>query len=180
MKRRVVAPLVLLGVSSFVLLSSGPASAASVIAKDGKIHACYKAKGKGKGTLRVVRSAKARCPKRWKKVAWYAAPPAGTQGESGTPGGSGAAGLPGERGVSGAAGNVVVKELEDKVTELLTKVKSLEAVVQSLCTQATGLTAQSNDLGDSLEGLNMILNTLLVAFVPVSVPSVLPPYSCPG
>ncbi len=58
---------------------SGPAAAASLAGKDGMIHACFKAKGKGKGTLRVVRSAKAKCPRGWKKTAWNAAgrrPPA--------------------------------------------------------------------------------------------------------
>ncbi|HKH64731.1 MAG TPA: hypothetical protein VKA35_04645 [Solirubrobacterales bacterium] len=52
-----------------VLAFASTASAASPIAKDGKIHACYKAKGKGKGTLRLVRNGKVRCPRKsrdWK------------------------------------------------------------------------------------------------------------------
>src|SRR3954465_9798326 len=84
-----------LGLCAFVLFTSSPASAAGIVAKDGKIHACYKAKGKGKGTLRVVRSAKGKCPKRWKKVSWYASGPAGPQGEAGSPGGNGETGTNG-------------------------------------------------------------------------------------
>src|SRR5882757_5233789 len=89
--------------------ASRPASAAPLVGKDGKIHACYKVKGKAKGTLRVVRSAKVRCPRRWKKVAWNAGGPAGPAGATGEPGAKGEIGLP------GTAGNVVVKGLEDKV-----------------------------------------------------------------
>src|SRR5215211_6348438 len=90
--------LALLGVLGALLMAT-PASGASLIAKDGKIHACYKAKGKGKGTLRVVRSAKVKCPKRWKKVAWYAAGSAGPQGEAGGPGGTGQPGSAGGTGL---------------------------------------------------------------------------------
>jgi hypothetical protein len=185
--------LLVLLVSS--LLVAGSASAASLVAKDGKIHACYKAKGKGKGTLRVVRSAKVRCPKKWKKVAWYAAGQPWPRGEKGPEGQNGA---PGERGLPGTAGNVVVEQLEDKVSELLTKVQSLEAVlngitntdlenaialspvVASLCEQSEDLTDQTTALGTTLGSLNTVLGPLLIGFSPVSVPTALPPFSCPN
>lgn len=199
--------LLLLALCAFVLVNTSPASAAGIVARDGKIHACYKAKGKGKGTLRVVRNAKVRCPKRWKKVAWSAHGAPGAQGEQGPRGESGATGATGATGTQGAPGrneNVVVNELEDKVTELLTKVQSLEAilnginntqlkeaiagiaktealeaVVGSLCTQATNLTEQSNELRSALGALNTTLDTLVALFSPVPLPTALLPYSCP-
>lgn len=187
-----VSVLALLG---FLALSA-TASAASPIAKDGKIHACYKAKGKGKGTMRLVRNGKVRCPRKWKKVAWYAVAPGpaapGAAGPQGEPGPEG------KQGVPGVEGNIVVKELEDKVSELLTKVASLEAIlsgvtnadllgaidavpaVGALCEQAEDLTSQTTALGTTLTSLNTLLNTLVPLFSPVSVPTALPPFSCPN
>ena len=198
--------LMLLALCAFILFTSSPASAAGIVAKDGKIHACYKAKGKGKGTLRVVRSAKAKCPKKWKKVAWYASGPPGPQGPQGPQGQAGATGATGATGAQGAPGrneNVVVNELEDKVTELLTKVQSLEtilkgidnaqlkeaiagiaktealeAAVGSLCAQTDALTDKSGELGTALGGLATVLDTLTALALP-SIPMALPPFSCP-
>src|ERR1700710_2638753 len=180
---------------------SGPASAASLAGKDGMIHACFKAKGKGKGTLRVVRSAKAKCPRGWKKAAWNARGPAATggSGEGGSAGGNGEGGAPGTTGATGAAGTKgTVTSLEKQVTELLAKVKSLESilsgidnaqlkeaigavpVVQTLCAQAGKLNEQSGKLGDSVQALNGVLGPLLLAFAPVSVPTALPAFACPA
>jgi hypothetical protein len=195
---------VLLALSVFVLFTSSPASAASLVGKDGKIHACYKAKGKGKGSLRVVRGAKAKCPKRWKKVSWYAAGPAGPQGASGGAGANGETGTNGSNGLPGTpATATVVKGLEDKVTELLSKVTSLETIlngisnqqlkeaiagiaktetletaVGSLCSQASALTDKSGELGSALGGLKTVLDTLTVLALP-EIPTALAPYSCP-
>jgi hypothetical protein len=187
--------LALLGVLGALLIAA-PASGASLIAKDGKIHACYKAKGKGKGTLRVVRSAKVKCPKRWKKVAWNAAGPAGPQGEAGAPGGTGQPGSAGGTGLPGTPATATVQQLEDKVTELLTKVQSLESVlkginnqqlkdaiaavpvVDALCGQAKSLNEQSTALGTALGGLTTVVDTLTVMGLP-SVPTALPPFECP-
>src|SRR5690242_14012289 len=175
-----VSVLALLGFLAF----GATASAASPVAKDGKIHACYKAKGKGKGTLRLVRNGKVRCPRKWKKVSWYATAPApvgvqGPQGQKGDPGPEG------KQGVPGVEGNIVVKELEDKVSELLTKVASLEAIlsgvtnaellnaigavpaVGALCEQAEDLTSQTTALGTTLGSLNTVLTPLLLGFSPV-------------
>ena len=169
---------------AFVLVTSSPASAASPIARDGKIHACYKAKGKGKGTLRIVRNAKVKCPKKWKKVAWYASGVPGGQGEAGAPGSAGEGGATGTPGVSGTTGTVAVKQLEDKVTELLAKVKSLEALipaVTALCTQASTLTSQINSLESVLGGLklNAVLTTLGGLLEIPTLPGSLPAFSCP-
>jgi len=179
--RRSVPALFLLALCAFVLFTSSPASAAGIVAKDGKIYACYKAKGKGKGTLRVVRNAKVKCPKGWKKTSWSAAGPGGSQGTTGSPGETGSSGLP---GLSGTTGTVVVKELEDKVTELLNRVKQLEALiptVAALCTQASTLTTQLNSVEEALGGLklNAVLTTLGGLLEIPTLPGALPAFSCP-
>jgi len=199
--------VLLLALCAFVLQASSPASAASIVANDGKIHACYKAKGKAKGTLRVVRSAKAKCPKKWKKVAWYASGPAGPQGESGSNGASGETGTNGTNGLPGTpATATVVKQLEGKVTELLNKVasletilsginnqqlkeaiaavadvKALEGVVGSLCSQSSTLTSQLNSVESALGGLklNAVLTTLGGVLNIPALPGPLSSYSCP-
>lgn len=190
--------LLILALLGFLALSS-TASAAPPVARDGKIHACYKAKGKGKGTMRLVRNGKVRCPRKWKKVSWYASGvTAGPPPAAGIAGPKGDTGPAGPQGAPGTAGNVVVKELEDKVTELLTKVQSLEGVlagvtngqllnaigavpaVGALCEQAEDLTDQTTALGTTLGSLNTLLNTLVPLFTPVSVPTALPSFSCPS
>jgi hypothetical protein len=192
-------PLLILALLGFLAFSA-TASAAPPVAKDGRIHACYKAKGKGKGTLRLVRNGMVRCERQWMKVSWYAsgvsgpgviAPPgpAGAKGETGSQG---------EQGAAGTAGNVVVTALEDKVTELLTKVESLETVlsgvtntellnaigavpaVGALCEQAEDLTDQTTAIGTTLGSLNTLLDTLLLGFSPIEVPTALPSFSCPA
>lgn len=163
--------LALLGFSAF----SATASAAPPVARDGKIYACYKWKGKGKGTVRLVRNGKVRCKRKWKKVSWHAkgagygfgvpiAGPAGPQGEQGPP---------------GTAGNVVVEDLEDKVSELLNRVETLEGTVVALCAQTELLNEQTTALGATLGSLNTVLTPLLIGFSPVSVPTALPSFSCP-
>lgn len=199
--------LFLLALCAFVLFTSAPASA-GIVANDGKIHACYKAKGKGKGTLRVVRSAKVKCPKKWKKVSWSASGPAGPQGASGSPGGSGETGTNGSNGLPGTpATATVVKGLENKVTELLNKVasletilnginnqqlkeaigavanvKALEGVVGSLCSQSSTLTSQLNSVEGALGGLklNAVLTTLGGVLETPTLPGPLSSFSCPS
>ena len=172
-------PLILLPVLAALLLGAPPTSAKPLVGKDGKIHACYKWKGKGKGTLRVVRGAKVRCPKGWKKVSWYvkgsnAAPPPV----------SGPAGPQGEQGPPGAAGDAVVKQLEGKVSELLTRVEELEALaptVQTLCAQVATVTNQVNAVETALGGLNLnpVLTTLGGVLNIPTLPGALPAFSCP-
>jgi hypothetical protein len=204
--RRSASLLLLLALCAFVLFTSTPASAAGIVAKDGKIHACYKAKGKGKGTLRLVRSAKVKCPKKWKKASWYASGQAGSQGKAGAPGSPGETGTNGGSGLPGTTGTVTVKGLEDKVTELLNKVqsletilkgidnaqlkeaiaaiadvKALEATVGSLCSQSSALTSQVNAVESALGGLslNAVLTTLGGALNVPTLPGPLSSFSCP-
>jgi len=183
---RTLPSLLVLTTLSLLLLSAGPASAAPFVAKDGKIHACLKVKGKGKGTLRVVRNGKVKCPKKWKKVAWYAAGVPGPQGAPGPRGQTGATGVMGATGPAGAPGapgrneNLVLNELEDKVSELLKRVQSLESVVTTLCGQAKLLNEQSTALGSTLGTLNTVLGTAFPALGLPAVPTVLPAFSCPA
>lgn len=179
-RRAALLALTLTAALALLLCAAGTASAGPLVGKDGKIHACYKFKGKAKGTLRVVRSAKVRCPRRWKKVAWYASGPAGPRGEAGAQGQAGQTGARGETGLPGTAGNVVVEGLENKVTELLTRVQTLESVATSLCAQTKALNEQTTALGTSATALNTLLDTLLVTFTPVSVPTALSPFTCPA
>lgn len=173
-------PLLILALLGLLAFSS-TASAAPPVARDGKIYACYKAKGKGKGTLRLVRSGKLRCPHRWKKVSWYAnGGPASPQPLLASPGPKGDTGPQGQQGVPGTAGNVVVQTLEDKVSELLNRVETLEGVVVSLCAQTELLNDQTSALGTTLGSLNTLLDTLLLGFSPIEVPTALPKFSCPN
>jgi hypothetical protein len=188
--------MTLLGVALALTAVTGSASAASLVARDGKIHACYKAKGRAKGTLRVVRSAKVRCPRGWKKTAWNASGAPGAAGENGG-NGAGEPGSAGGNGASGTAGtNAKVSSLESKVTELLTKLKSLESVlagitntqlkeaignvpvVATLCTEAKKLNEQSNGLGTALSALNTIVDPLTLLPLP-TIPAALPAFQCP-
>jgi len=188
----------LAAVLSLALLAQ-PAGATRIVAKDGKIHACMKVRGKGKGTLRVVRNRKVKCPRRWHKVSWYAAGvpgPAGPAGQAGAPGAAGEQGARGETGLPGRNENVVVNELEDKVTELLTRVQALETILQgvnnqqlqeaignvpvvaALCTQATAVNEQTTALGTALSGLSTVVDALTLAGLP-TIPTALPSFECP-
>ena len=192
----------LLGLVAMVLLLGvGTASAAPLVGKDGRIHACYKVKGNAKGTVRLVRGAKARCPRGWKKAAWSAAGQAGTAGEPGNPGESGSGAEGGQAGAKGDPGALTtgtkVASLETKVTELLSQVKSLEAilagvtnaglkeaigkvpVVAALCGQAKAVNQQTTGLGSSLGAFNTLLGTLIPLFSPVALPPALPAFACP-
>jgi hypothetical protein len=191
----------LLALALLLAWSGEPASAKPLLVKNGRIHACYKAKGKTKGTVRLVRSAKVRCPRGWKKVAWSAGGQAGAPGDPGFPGDNGSAGETGQGGTKGEGGAqgtaAKVSSLESQVTELLTKLKSLESVlaglnnqqlkeavaavpvVSALCGQTKALNEQTTALVGSTGALNTLLDTLIIPFVPVAVPAALPAFSCP-
>lgn len=156
---------------ALAFLAPAASAARPLVAKDGKIHACYKFRGKHKGALRVVHGPRVRCSKKWRKVAWYVRPPIGSQG------------TPGPQGAPGPAGpidTVSVEALENKVTELLNRVESLETVVGSLCTQTEQLNQQTTALGSTLGSLGTVLEVALVAFEAPAVPAPLPSFSCPA
>jgi len=192
--------LAVVALTALLFTTAGAAQAKPLVVKNGRIHACYKVKGKAKGTVRLVASAKVRCPRGWKKAAWNTSGAPGAAGEPGSTGENGSGGEGGQAGGKGEAGALTtgtkVASLETKVTELLSQVKSLEAIlsgitnaglkeaigkvpaVAALCGQTKALNEQTTALGTTLGGLSAIIDTLTVLGLP-AVPTALPAFSCP-
>lgn len=186
----------------------GEASGA-LVGKDGRVYACYKAKGKRKGAVRLVPK-KGKCHKGEKKVSWSAVGPAGEGGENGQNGENGAGG---EGGTGGEKGTTGTQGLEKQIQALTTKVTSLESVlkginpgeltgllsklqgisptqlqeavasvtkVNSLCSQTKELTTQSNALGSAIGGLGLLGVLPGVELTKaVPIPNPLSSFSCP-
>lgn len=179
------------GVGAIVLLTAGAlllglfaesAPAAQMVGSDGQVYACYKAKGKRKGSVRLV-SKNARCKRGERKTTWSATGPAGPQGQRGAAGSTGAAGGAGGSGAGGTVG------LESQVVDLTLKLEALEGIlkgvtnaelldsltdVNALCTQATKLTTQVGALGTVIGGLGLegVLGGLLkIPALPVALPA---------
>jgi hypothetical protein len=183
------------------------AGAVKLVGKDGRVYACYKAKGKRKGTVHLV-AKKGKCHKGEQKISWNSVGPAGENGASGESGSNGEGGAGGESGANGVAGTT--QTLEKQVNQLTSKVTSLEGVlkgitntellgalsklqgvsgtglqqavaqvpiVQTLCAQEGKLTEQSNAMGMALEGITLVGLTVLELLVP-QAPAVLPKFSC--
>lgn len=188
--------LVLVGVVAVLLICfGGTAAAAGPIGKDGQIHACYRVKGKPKGELRVVRSARAHCRRGERKTSWSLA---GSAGLAGT-GSAGSAGGQGTAGQSAAAGSSDEAALKAQVGALSARVETLEGVldgvtngallgaiaavpaVESLCDQSTALTKTANELGAGLGALVSVLKGTVLGsiFGGVGVPGELSAFSCP-
>ncbi|HEX8753367.1 MAG TPA: hypothetical protein VF731_08120 [Solirubrobacterales bacterium] len=161
------------------------AAAVPLVGKDGRIHACYRVKGKPKGMLRAVHGSKARCHKGERKVSWLVA---GVTGASGANGAPGAAGQPGGAGTDTAT-------LETRIGALTQRVEALEktlagvsnaqllgalADVKALCTQTSALTGQVDALGSALGGLELggLIPVGLELLVP-ALPAALPAFACP-
>lgn len=195
----------LLAAAVLCLALAADAGATRLVGKDGKVHACYKAKGKSKGAVRLVPK-KAHCRRGEKKISWNAAGPAGEAGRSGENGAAGEGGPAGERGATLPALEQRITALTDKVTELegvlkgitntellgaLSKLQGIsptqlqEAVssvakVTALCSQTSQLTGQSNALGGAIGGLNLIgalPGVELEKTVPIPTP--LSSFACP-
>jgi hypothetical protein len=136
----------------------GSALAAKPVGKDGKIHTCYKAKGKAKGSLRVVPAGK-KCMKGWRKLAWTAAAGTGGTGASGAAGtgaqgSNGSGGGNGNNGNNGTDGSNEVAVLQTKVASMSLKLEGLEKVLGGLTN--SDLTGAVNALdgvsGSELQG----------------------------
>ena len=185
----------------------GGASGA-LVGKNGRVYACYKAKGKRKGAVRLV-AKKAKCHKGEKKVSWGVSGPSGEGGENGQ---NGENGVGGEGGAGGEKG-LSTQGLEKQVQSLTSKLTSLESVlkgispgdltgmlsklqgisptqlqeavasvtkVTALCSQTSKLTSQSNSLRETIGGLNVIggLPALELEEV-VPLPNPLSSFACP-
>jgi hypothetical protein len=191
--RETVNPRVLLA-SIAVLISTamvfaGFAGTASAVplSKDGKIHACYKVKGKPRGALRVVRSSKARCRKGERRVAWSVTATSGAPGQQGSQGHSGAAGA--------ASSNEAL--LKEQVDALLLRVAALEGVLQgvtngdllgavaavplvdALCEQTPELVEQVNTLQSVIGDLGLEPALELIGLLEIpTLPTPLEPFRC--
>jgi hypothetical protein len=173
--------------SVFLLSMANTTSAAKPLGKNGEIHACFKAKGKNKGALRVV-AAKRACRKMrgWRALSWSAKGPSGQDAQSnhGQQGPQGSPGPEGKAGQPGAAGQVEQSLLETiqnqsaqinaltaQVTDLSGKVLSLEGSLSGLTGDLDNLEGTVGDAGDQLELLtdqsNDILNSLLGSSVAI-------------
>jgi hypothetical protein len=182
------------------------AGAVKLVGKDGRVYACYKAKGKAKGAVRLVPK-KAHCKKGQKKISWGVTGPAGESGAGGENGSNGQGGVGGEGGTPGTKG------LEQKVQSLTSQLATVESVlkgitntdltgmlaklqgvsgtqlqeavgsvvkVNELCSQASKLTNQSNALGTTLGGLKLLGNLPpLELEKTVPVPAPLSTFACP-
>jgi len=159
----------------FAAFAESASAARPLVGKSGKVYACYQAKGKKKGNMRLVRK-RQHCRRGERKVHWSvsgATGPRGPQGPSGSSGSSGAGGSSGATGSSGAAGGTGATgpagqaALETKVTELTTRVESLESTLKGVTNETlSGALATVNgvtnlELSDALATVDGITNTEL-------------------
>jgi len=137
----------------------GTSLAASPVGKDGAIHACYKVKGKPKGTLRVV-GAQKRCKRGERKVVWNAAGQGGQSGGAGQNGTSGS-GQPGQAGTNGTSSPNEVA-LKTEIASLNVKIEGLEKILGGLTngdllnvvSTVKGLT--NTDLTETVDALPLV------------------------
>jgi hypothetical protein len=138
----------------FLLCLAHPAAARGPVGKDGQIHACYRVKGKPKGALRVVKSARARCRRGERKATWSVGGSSGATSQ-------GAQGAQGEAGASGSATGDEAA-LKAQVGALSLQVEALEGVLQGITNgDLTGMLATLNGVTNP-ELLNAIGSVPLV------------------
>jgi hypothetical protein len=121
------------------------AAARPLIGKDGQIHACYRVKGKPKGALRVVRSARTHCRRGERKVAWTVVGAVGAAGQSGSAGAQGSQGGQGSTGQGGAQG-AVSSTVTEQLCSLSSRVDSLEATLLGIDTDLDGVLSTLQDV----------------------------------
>jgi hypothetical protein len=122
-------------------------AAAAPIGADGVVHACYKAKGKPKGALRVVKAGKkCKAKKGEKAIAWTVF---GSSGTSGTQGDTGTTGDPGTDSAS----------KQDLLT-LLGLIQGQSALIDQLTGQLGALGVDVDSLTSQLDALGLDLDSL--------------------
>lgn len=136
----------------------GGADAAQPYAANGVVNACYKAKGKSKGTLRLVKSTRScRRTRGWRPVSWSAAGPQGApvpSGATGQPGPAGPAGSTGPEGSPGPQGEQGSAGIVDGVEKsLLDTIETQADQIAALTDQVNGLTGDLVDLEGLVGGL---------------------------
>lgn len=161
--------------------------------KSGVVYACYKVKGKNRGTVRVVKRPRA-CKRLrgWRRMSWSAtghSGPVGGAGVGGTPGQQGVAGPQGSEGSAGPAGTiekslietvevqtVQIQELTNQVSTLTGQLTGLEATVGSVCTQLTTVTEGFDGLIGAVGGISL-LGGIGVLEIPL-LPELLGAFEC--
>jgi hypothetical protein len=196
--RRMSAWLASLAATAMLFVCLGSSAAAQrPVGKDGRIHACYRVKGKPKGALRVVPSARTRCRRGERKTSWSAtlssSPAGGSQGAQGQSGPASPAG-PEDAALKAQVGALTLKvqalegvlqgitngDLTGMLATLngVTNPELLNAIgsvplVEEVCAQTEELTGRSNallGLLDTLDALNVL-----------SLPAALPAFNvCPA
>jgi hypothetical protein len=152
-------PLALVGLISVVF--AGSAIAAPVVAKDGKVSACYRVKGKAKGAMRVVPVNK-KCRKGERKLAWSVTGPAGQNGARGPAGDNGSNGATGPSGPAGAAATPNEAALQAKIASLTVKIEGLEGILAGVTNgELTGTIAKLTgitglELGETVGALPVV------------------------
>lgn len=169
---KVALGLCLAAAAALLAVACTSASAAPIPGRNGQIHACYKAKGKAKGAMRVV--AGKRCRRGERRLAWSVSGPPGAVGAGGAQGGQGTAGAQGAPG-SGAGGGTTMASLETKVASLSLEVETLKKLLQgvgsgdleglvnglpALQSSVSGLTSTVSGLGSTVTGLTSKTNSL--------------------
>jgi hypothetical protein len=158
--------LVLLLASLVTVCFGGAAKAKprSFVGRDGKIHACYRVKGKPKGMVRVVRGGHYRCHRGERRMAWSVATTTGTtgsggaagaQGDSGTVAGPNEAALKTQIGELSARVEALEKILAGVSNEDLTKAVNAVPAVESLCENSEELNEQVDLVAEAVEGLGL-------------------------
>ncbi len=152
-----LAPLALLATAVLFLAFGGAASAAPPIGKDGKIHACYRVKGKPKGSLRIAPGK--RCKRGERRVVWSVA-------GSSDAGGNGQTGATGQQGadqqgqaVSNGSSSSNEAALKTEVATLALKVEALEDVLDGVTNgdlQSSLTTLQGLDNADLLGAVDTV------------------------
>jgi hypothetical protein len=161
---------------ALVLSTAGVGTAAAKpLGSNGVIYACFKAKGKNKGALRVVSSPNGcRKLRGWRPMSWSANSSTGSSGQSGGEGTRGELGQPGPKGDTGTEGKqgtagqveksltetiqsqtVQINGLTKQVTDLTGDVTDLEKTVGDACDQLEVLTGRSDELLGAIGGLSV-------------------------
>jgi hypothetical protein len=167
--------LVAMAAVGLIAVALAGTAVAAPIGTNGKISACYKAKGKAKGAMRVVPANK-KCRKGERKLAWNVAGPAGAAGPSGPSGSTGSNGSAGSNGATGGQGTTGNEAaLQAKIADLTLKVEGLEGVLDGLTNgdltgavnKLTGLTGTDlTDVVGKLDGITGLQLTNAVGAVP--------------
>lgn len=171
-----LAPVATLASTAALLLLALPASAARIPARNGQIHACFKGKGKAKGSIRVV--AGKRCRRGERRLTWSVTGPAGPNGAAGAQGATGPQGSPGSNGEAGrdgtsSSGGTGSGALETRVAGLGLKLESLEGVIDGLQGELDGVEevlggVEKGDLSGVLDKLTGVSKTDLSEAVGVA------------